>query len=257
MKLLQNKVAIITGGTRGIGKAIALKYAGEGCRIAFTGRSDSPAMQQTLAEIEAACRAAGVSEELACKAYVNDSTDFTEVDALVKKIVEDFGHIDILVNNAGITKDTLMLRMSEQVWDDVVDTNLKGAFNFTHACVPFMARQRSGSLIYMSSVVAQGGNAGQANYAASKAGLIGLSHSMAKEFGARGIRANCITPGLILTDMTAALGDKVIEDNLQYIPLKRAGKPEEVAGAALFLASDLSSYVTGSVISCDGGRFIF
>lgn len=245
MKLLEGKVALITGGTRGIGKAIALKYASEGANIAFTYVSNNIAAEETIAEISAL----GVT----CKGYISNAADYAAADEVVKNIMADFGHIDILVNNAGITKDGLILRMSEEQWDNVISVNLKSAFNFTRLVTPIMAKQRSGSIINMTSVVGVSGNAGQCNYSASKAGLIGLAKSIAKELGPRGIRANCIAPGFIDTDMTAKLPENMREQWTAAIPLRRAGKGEDVANVALFLASELSAYVTGQVINCCGG----
>ena len=244
MKLLEGKVALITGATRGIGKAIALKFASEGADIAFTGRHMTEAVEEAIREMEA--------HGVKVRAYMSDASDFNQVHGLVNDIHSEFGHIDVLVNNAGITKDGLMMRMSEEQWDEVLTVNLKSAFNFIHACTPIMARQRSGSIINMTSVVGVSGNAGQCNYAASKAGLIGLAKSIAKEMGPRGIRANCIAPGFISTDMTAALPENVREEWVKQIPLRRGGTPEDVANVALFLASDMSSYVSGQVINCCG-----
>ena len=245
MKLLEGKTALVTGATRGIGRAIALRYAAEGANIAFTYRSQHEAAQTLIAEIEAM----GVL----VKCYPSDAASFEDAHAVVEDVKATFGRIDVLVNNAGITKDGLMMRMDEAQWDAVLDTNLKSAFNFIHACTPVMARQRGGSIINMSSVVGVAGNAGQCNYAASKAGLIGLSKSIAKEMGPRGIRANCIAPGFIATDMTDALPEAMRAELEKQIPLRRGGTPEDVAGVALFLASDMSAYVTGQVISCCGG----
>ena len=245
MGLLDGKTALVTGATRGIGRAIALKFASEGADIAFTYRSQEEAALTLTAEIEAM----GVR----VKAYRSDAASFEEAHNVVADAKETFGHIDILVNNAGITKDGLMMRMDEASWDAVIGTNLKSAFNFIHACTPIMARQRSGSIINMSSVVGVSGNAGQCNYSASKAGLTGLSKSIAKEMGPRGIRSNCIAPGFIATDMTGALPENLRQEWEKQIPLRRAGQPEDVAKIALFLASDLSSYVTGQVINCCGG----
>ena len=245
MGLLDGKIALITGGSRGIGKAIALKFAQEGADVAFTYLSNKAAADATLTELE--------SYGHRVKAYASDASDFEKAHELVKQLQADFGRIDILVNNAGITRDTLLLRMDEAQWDAVLNSNLKSAFNFTHAVVPIMARQRGGSIISLSSVVGIAGNAGQANYAASKAGIIALSSSVAKEMGPRGIRANCIAPGFIISDMTKALPDEVREQWMKTIPLRRGGTPEDVANVALFLASDLSSYVTGQVIHCCGG----
>ena len=245
MGLLDGKVALITGAARGIGKAIALKFAEEGADVAFTDLVINEAAEQTVAELEAFGHKV--------KAYASNAASFDETHAVVEQIQKEFGRIDILVNNAGITKDGLMLRMSEQQWDAVLTVNLKSAFNFIHALTPVMARQRSGSIISMSSVVGVSGNAGQCNYSASKAGLIGLTKSIAKEMGPRGIRANCIAPGFIISDMTAALPDDVREQWVKTIPLRRGGTPEDVAKVALFLASDLSAYVSGQVIHCCGG----
>ena len=213
MKLLEGKVALITGATRGIGKAIALKFASEGADIAFTGRNITEAVEETVRQIE--------SYGVKAKVYASDASDYNQAHELVKEIHTEFGHIDILVNNAGITKDGLMMRMSEEQWDEVLTVNLKSAFNFIHACTPIMARQRGGSIINMTSVVGVSGNAGQSNYAASKAGLIGLAKSIAKEMGPRGIRANCIAPGFIATDMTAALPENVREEWIKQNPLTR------------------------------------
>lgn len=245
MGLLSGKTALVTGATRGIGRAIALKFASEGANVAFTYRSQHEAAQSLVGQIQEM----GVQ----AKAYPSDAADFEQAHAVVEDIKNIFGHIDILVNNAGITKDGLMLRMDEAQWDSVIDTNLKSAFNFIHACTPIMARQRSGSIINMSSVVGVSGNAGQCNYSASKAGLIGLSKSIAKEMGPRGVRSNCIAPGFIETDMTGALPEDIRKDWEKQIPMRRAGKPEDVADVALFLASDLAGYVTGQVINCCGG----
>ena len=241
MGLLEGKVALITGASRGIGKAIALKFAAEGAAIAFT---DIKIIEETVTELEAL----GVK----VKAYASNAADYAQTHATVEQVMADFGRIDILVNNAGITRDGLMLRMEEAQWDAVINVNLKSAYNYIHAVTPIMARQRGGSIINMSSVVGVSGNAGQCNYSASKAGLIGLAKSIAKEMGPRGIRANCIAPGFIISDMTAALPEEVREAWVKTIPLRRGGTPEEVAKVALFLASDLSSYVSGQVINCCG-----
>lgn len=245
MGLLAGKTALITGATRGIGRAIALRFAAEGADVAFTYRSQHEAAQSLVSELEAM----GVR----AKAYTSDAASFEDAHKVVEDVKETFGRIDVLVNNAGITKDGLMMRMDEAQWDVVIDTNLKSAFNFIHACTPVMARQRSGSIISMSSVVGVSGNAGQCNYSASKAGLIGLTKSMAKEMGPRGIRANCIAPGFIATDMTGALPENVRQEWEKQIPLRRGGTPEDVAGVAVFLASDLAGYVTGQVVNCCGG----
>ena len=241
MGLLEGKVALITGASRGIGKAIALKFAAEGADIAFT---DIKISEDTVKELEAL----GVK----VRAYASNAADFAQTHETVEQVMADFGRIDILVNNAGITRDGLMLRMDEAQWDAVINVNLKSAYNYIHACTPIMARQRVGSIINMSSVVGVSGNAGQCNYSASKAGLIGLAKSIAKEMGPRGIRANCIAPGFIISDMTAALPEEVREAWIKTIPLRRGGTPEDVAKVALFLASDLSSYVSGQVIHCCG-----
>ncbi len=249
MGLLNGKTALITGAARGIGKAVALKFAHEGANIAFTdlvlNDEMATAMEATRQEIQAV----GVT----CRAYAGNAASFDETEAVVKKINEDFGSIDVLVNNAGITKDTLMLRMSEQQWDAVINVNLKSAFNFIHAVAPIMLRQRAGSIINMSSVVGVHGNAGQSNYAASKAGMIGLAKSVAQELGSRGIRANAVAPGFIETAMTAQLPEEVRKGWMEKIPLRRGGQVEDIANVCLFLASDLSSYVTGQVIQIDGG----
>lgn len=245
MGLLEGKIALITGASRGIGKAIALKFAEEGADIAFTYLSNKAAADETAAQIQALNRKV--------VAYASDASSFDKAHELVSAVQAEFGRIDILVNNAGITRDTLLMRMDESQWDAVLNSNLKSAFNFTHAVVPIMARQRCGSIISMSSVVGVAGNAGQCNYAASKAGIIALSTSVAKEMGARNIRANCIAPGFIDTDMTSSLPEELRKEWAKTIPLRRAGKAEEVANVALFLASDLSSYITGQVIHCCGG----
>lgn len=244
MGLLDGKVALITGAARGIGKAIAMKFAAEGADVAFTDLVINEAGEQTVKDIEAFGHKV--------KAYASNAANFEETHNVVNQILADFGRIDILVNNAGITKDGLMLRMTEAQWDAVLNVNLKSAFNFIHAITPIMARQRGGSIINMSSVVGVSGNAGQCNYSASKAGLIGLAKSIAKEMGPRGIRANCIAPGFIVSDMTNALSEEVRDAWVKQIPLRRGGTPEDVANVAVFLASDLSGYVSGQVIHCCG-----
>lgn len=241
MGLLEGKVALITGASRGIGKAIALKFASEGADIAFT---DLHVDMGTVSDLEAL--------GARVRAYESDASDFAAAHKVVDQVLAEFGRIDVLVNNAGITRDGLILRMEENQWDSVININLKSAFNFTHAAVPVMSRQRGGSIINMSSVVGEHGNAGQANYSASKAGLIGLAKSIAKEMGPRGIRANCIAPGFIISDMTAAMPEEVRQSWIKSIPLRRGGTVDDVAKVALFLASDLSSYVSGQVISCCG-----
>jgi len=241
MELLSGKTALVTGASRGIGKAIAVAFAQQGADIAFT---DISINQDTVAELEAFGHKV--------RAYESNVADFDQTQEVISKVVSDFGRIDILVNNAGITRDTLLMRMDEDQWDSVLNVNLKSAFNYCHGVVPIMAKQRSGSIINMSSVVGKAGNAGQANYAASKAGLIALAKSVAKEMGPRGIRANCIAPGFIISDMTNALPQEVRDAWVKTIPLRRGGTPEEVAKVAVFLASDLSSYVSGQVINCCG-----
>ena len=244
MRLLEGKTALVTGATRGIGRAIAVRFAQDGANVAFTYRQINNNAEELIKEIE--------SLGVKCKGYASDASDFAATDNVVKEILADFGRIDILVNNAGITKDGLILRMSEEQWDAVITTNLKSAFNFTRAVVPVMAKQRAGSIINMSSVVGVNGNAGQCNYSASKAGLIGLTKSIAKEMGPRGIRANCIAPGFIVTDMTSSISEEMRAEWAKTIPLRRAGNPEDVANVALFLASDMSAYVSGQVINCCG-----
>ncbi len=245
MKLLEGKVAVVTGAARGIGKAIALKFASEGADVAFTDLVIDDNAKATEAEIAAY----GVR----AKGYASNAANYDDTHNVVDEIMKDFGRIDILVNNAGITRDGLMMRMDEKQWDAVINVNLKSAFNFIHAVTPIMMRQRGGSIINMASVVGVSGNAGQSNYSASKAGMIGLAKSIAKELGSRGIRANAIAPGFIITDMTAQLSDDVRDAWAKLIPLRRGGTPEDVANVATFLASDLSSYVTGQVIHCCGG----
>ena len=243
--LLSGKTAIITGAARGIGRQIALLFAKEGCNVAITYIVPSEPAEEVVAEAQAL----GVQ----ANAYLSDAADFDAAHEVVQQVLQDFGgRIDIMVNNAGITRDTLLLRMTEQQWDEVLHVNLKSAFNFTHAVAPVMMRQRSGSIISLSSVVGLNGNAGQANYAASKAGIIALMKTTAKELGARGVRANAIAPGFVLTDMTQTLPEEVHQHFLSLIPMKRAGKPEEVAQVALFLASEMSSYISGQVIQVNG-----
>ena len=245
MGLLDGKVALVTGASKGIGKATSMKFAAEGADIAFTCLNLNEAAQLTIKDLETFGHKV--------KVYLSDASSFDETHKTVQQVLEDFGRIDILVNNAGRTKDGLMLRMSEEQWDSVINSNLKSAFNFIHALTPIMARQRSGSIINISSVVGVSGNAGQANYSASKAGMIGLTKSIAKELGPRGVRSNCIAPGFINTDMTQVLPDAIKEQWIQMTPLRRIGMPEEVANTALYLASDLSSFVTGQVIHVCGG----
>ena len=245
MKLLEGKVALVTGATRGIGRAIALKFAENGANVAFTYLSSSTAAELLVAEIEAL----GVR----AVAYASNAADFDGAHQVVDQVLAEFGQIDILVNNAGQTKDGLMMRMSEEQWDSIIDTNLKSAFNFTHAVTMPMARRRSGVIVNISSVVGTNGNAGQCNYSASKAGLIGLTMSFAKEMGGRGIRCNAIAPGFITTDMTDKLNDSVKETIISTVTLGRMGNVEEIASVALFLASDMSSYITGETIKVTGG----
>lgn len=242
--LLNSKVALITGAARGIGRQIALLYAREGADVAFTDLELNEQAQATRDEIAAL----GVKVQF----YASNAADFEAAHKVVEQVVADFGRLDILVNNAGITRDTLLMRMTEQQWDQVIEVNLKSAFNFTHAATPVMMRQRSGSIISLSSVVGINGNAGQANYAASKAGIIALTKSVAKELGSRGVRANAIAPGFIMTDMTKALSEETLKSFVSMIPMRRGGEPEEVAKVALFLASDLASYVSGQVIQVNG-----
>ena len=238
-------MALVTGAARGIGKAVALKFAAEGADIAFTDLVIDENGQKTKSEIEAF----GVR----VLAIASNAANFEECHNVVDTIVKEFGRLDILVNNAGITKDGLMLRMSEAQWDAVINVNLKSAFNFIHACAPIMLRQRGGSIINMSSVVGVHGNAGQCNYSASKAGMIGLAKSIAQELGPKGVRANAVAPGFIETAMTAQLPEDIRKDWMKKIPLRRGGQVEDIANVCLFLASDMSSYVTGQVIQIDGG----
>lgn len=245
MKLLEGKVALITGAARGIGKAIAVKYASEGANIVFTDLNIDDNALATKAELE--------SYGVKVMAVASNAASFEESHKVVEDTVKEFGRLDILVNNAGITKDGLMMRMSEQQWDAVITVNLKSAFNSVHAVTPVMMRQKGGCIINMSSVVGVGGNAGQANYSASKAGMIGLTKSIAQELGSRGVRANAVAPGFIMTEMTDKLPEDVKKEWAAQIPLRRGGTPEDVANVCTFLASDLSSYVTGQVISVCGG----
>lgn len=244
MKLLEGKTAIVTGAARGIGKAIAIKLAEQGANIAFTDL----VYNDVAREVEKQLQALGVK----AKAYASDASKYEETQNIVDEIQAEFGSIDILVNNAGITMDTLIMRMTEQQWDTVISVNLKSVFNFTKAAQKFMLKQKSGSIINMSSVVGVSGNAGQSNYSASKAGIIGFTKSVAKEVGSRNIRCNAIAPGFIITEMTAKLPEDVRKAWEQQIPLRRGGTPEDVANTTLFLASDLSSYVSGQVINVCG-----
>ncbi|RRJ90974.1 3-oxoacyl-[acyl-carrier-protein] reductase [Paenimyroides tangerinum] len=245
MKLLEGKTAIITGATRGIGRGIALVFAQQGANVAFTYSSSEEAAKSLENELVAL----GVS----AKGYKSNAADFTEAQTLVDQVLESFGNIDILINNAGITKDNLLMRMSEEDFDSVIDVNLKSVFNMTKAVQKTMLKNRKGSIINMSSVVGVKGNAGQTNYAASKAGVIGFSKSIALELGSRNIRCNVIAPGFIETEMTAKLSEDVVKGWADAIPLKRGGSPEDVANACVFLASDMSAYITGQVLNVDGG----
>lgn len=245
MKLLEGKVALVTGGSRGIGKAIVLTYARQGAAVAFTYLQSADLAKQVEEEVAAM----GVN----VKSYASDASDFKASEGLVQQVVADFGRIDILVNNAGITRDGLLMRMSEDQWDCVMDNNLKSAFNMMRAVTPLMMKQRQGAIVNISSIVGVIGNLGQANYAASKAGMIGLTKSVAKELGVRGIRANVIAPGFIETEMTHATSEEHRKAWLDKIPLRRGGSPEEVANLAVFLASDMASYVSGQVVNCCGG----
>ena len=243
--MLKGKIALITGAAQGIGKGIALEYAKQGATVAFTVRKYDERSESLVNEITAMGGTA--------KAYASDAASFSSASEVVAEVMKDFGRIDILVNNAGITKDGLLMRMTEEQWDMVINTNLKSAFNYIHAFTPIMMKQRSGSIINMTSIVGISGNAGQANYAASKAGMIGLTKSVAKELGSRGVRVNAIAPGFIATEMTGVLNEDTKKQWLLNIPLRREGKVEDVAGVAVFLASDLASYVSGQVINCCGG----
>lgn len=245
MKLLENKIAIITGATRGIGKGIAIKFAQQGCHVAFTYMS-SEAKAKALEE---ELKSFGVN----AKGYNSNAADFAASEALVNQVIADFGDLHILVNNAGITRDGLLMRMSEAQWDEVIQTNLKSVFNLTKAAIKPMMRNKYGSIINMSSVVGNSGNAGQANYAASKAGIVGFTKSVALELGSRNIRSNAIAPGFIETEMTEELNTDVKQKWIENIPMKRGGTPEDVANVTLFLASDLSAYVNGQVINVCGG----
>jgi len=250
MKLLEKKIVLITGGSRGIGKSIAKECMRQGATVAFTYRDENTQEQAIQVEKE-------LNEDGGlAKAFMSDAANFEDAQKLIADIISEFGTIDVLVNNAGITRDTLLMRMSEDQWDDVINTNLKSAFNLTKAAQIPMLKARSGSIINMSSVVGVKGNAGQANYAASKAGLIGFTKSVAAELGSRGIRCNAIAPGFIETEMTKALDEKVVEEWRNGIPLKRGGTPLDVANTTVFLASDMSSYVTGQTIHVCGGMLM-
>lgn len=248
MKLLEGKVALITGATRGIGKGIAELFVAQGAKVAFTYVSSDEKARALEAELSAQ---GGVA-----KGFRSNAADFAAAQTLVDDVVKEFGTVDILVNNAGVTRDTLLMRMSEEQWDEVMEVNLKSAFNLTKGVLRNMLKARSGSIINMSSVVGVKGNAGQANYAASKAGIIGFTKSVAAELGSRNIRCNAVAPGFIETEMTGALDEKVVQEWREAIPLKRGGTPEDVAQLTLFLASDMSTYITGQVIHVDGGMLM-
>ena len=245
MKLLEGKTAIITGASRGIGRGIARVFSAQGCAVAFTYSSNKEAADSLTEELS--------SFGVQVKGYQSNAANFEQAQKLVEEVIEDFGSLDILINNAGITKDNLLMRMTEEDFDQVIEVNLKSIFNVTKAVQRTFLKQRKGSLIHMSSVVGVKGNAGQSNYAASKAGIIGFSKSIALELGSRNIRSNVIAPGFIETEMTAKLSEDVVQGWRDGIPLKRGGQPEDVANACVFLASDLSSYVTGQVLHVDGG----
>ena len=245
MKLLDGKNALITGASKGIGRSIAIRFAEEGANIAFTYLSSVEQGQALEKELQA--------KGVKAKGYRSDASDFTHADKLINDVVADLGTLDILVNNAGITMDNLLLRMTEEMWDKIMQVNLKSCFNTVKAAAKPMMKQRGGSIINMTSVVGIKGNAGQANYAASKAGVIGFTKSIALELGSRGIRSNAIAPGFIETEMTAKLDEKTVQSWRDAIPLKRGGNPEDVANACVFLGSDLSSYISGQVLQVDGG----
>lgn len=245
MKLLQGKNALVTGASKGIGRSIALKFAEQGANVAFTYLSSVEQGQKLEAEL--------ASKGVKAKGYRSDASDFAQADKLINDVVADFGSLDILVNNAGITMDNLLLRITEEAWDKVINVNLKSCFNTVKAATKPMMKQRGGSIINMTSVVGLKGNAGQSNYSASKAGIIGFTKSVALELGSRGIRSNAIAPGFIETEMTAVLDPKTVQGWRDAIPLKRGGKPEDVADACVFLGSDLSTYITGQVLQVDGG----
>ena len=248
MKLLSGKVALVTGAARGIGRKIALRFAEEGADIAFTDLK----RDENMDSLEKELSGLGVKG----KGYESDASNFEDAHKVTDEIIEEFGKIDILINNAGITRDTLLMRMEEEMWDLVIKVNLKSVFNFTKAVQKYMLKARTGSIVNMSSVVGVNGNAGQSNYSASKAGILGFTKSVAKELGSRNIRCNAIAPGFIITDMTDKLPENVKEDWIKTIPLRRGGVPEDVANVALFLASDLSSYMTGQTLQVCGGMSV-
>jgi 3-oxoacyl-[acyl-carrier protein] reductase len=245
MKLLQNKTALVTGASKGIGRSIALTFAEQGANVAFTYLSSVEQGQALEAELAA--------KGIKAKGYRSDASDFAQADKLINDVIADFGSLDILVNNAGITMDNLLLRMNEEAWDRVINVNLKSCFNTVKAATKQMMKQKSGSIINMTSVVGLKGNAGQANYSASKAGIIGFTKSVALELGSRGVRSNAIAPGFIETEMTGKLDEKTVQGWRDAIPLKRGGSPDDVANACVFLGSDMSSYMTGQVLQVDGG----
>jgi 3-oxoacyl-[acyl-carrier protein] reductase len=245
MKLLAGKTALVTGASKGIGRSIALTYAAQGANVAFTYLSSVEQGQALESEL--------AGKGVKAKGYRSDASAYAEAEKLVNDVISDFGGLDVLVNNAGITQDTLLLRMTEDMWDKVIAVNLKSCFNTVRAATKQMMKQKSGSIINMTSVVGLKGNAGQANYAASKAGIIGFTKSVALELGSRGIRSNAVAPGFIETEMTEKLDEKTVQSWRDAIPLRRGGKPEDIAHACVFLASDLSSYITGQVLQVDGG----
>jgi 3-oxoacyl-[acyl-carrier protein] reductase len=245
MKLLEGKTALVTGASKGIGRSIAIRFAEEGANVAFTYLSSVEQGQALEAEL--------AGKGVKAKGYRSDASDFAQAEKLINDVVADFGSLQILVNNAGITQDNLLLRMTEDMWDKVIDVNLKSCFNTVKAVTKQMMKQKAGSIINMTSVVGIKGNAGQANYAASKAGIIGFTKSVALELGSRGIRANAVAPGFIETEMTAKLDEKTVQSWRDAIPLRRGGKPEDVADACIFLASDMSTYISGQVLQVDGG----
>lgn len=245
MKLLQGKIALVTGASKGIGRSIALQYAEHGANVAFTYLSSVEQGQALEAEL--------TSKGVKAKGYRSDASDFAQADKLVNDVITEFGKLDILINNAGITQDNLLLRMTPEMWDNVINVNLKSCFNTVKAATKQMMKQKSGSIINMTSVVGLKGNAGQANYAASKAGIIGFTKSVALELGSRGIRANAVAPGFIETEMTAKLDEKTVQGWRDAIPMKRGGRPQDIADACVFLGSEMSSYITGQVLQVDGG----